>query len=289
MKIIDGKKIAETIKDKLVINVAEKCDVANGERPNLAIILVGERPDSKLYVNLKIEEAKKVGIDTHLYECDNDTKEEKLIELIQFLNSDPQIDAILIQLPLPKHFDTNKIILTLNPNKDADGFHPKNLESFLETKNQSSIPPVYAVVLEILNNIKCDLKNKKICIISNSEIFGKNLATVLKCYEAKVSLANPNNDNLTEKTKKADILISAVGIPGLIKKEHVKKDAILIDIGISKKDSKILGDIDSNSVKNLASYITPVPGGVGPITIAMLFKNTLRLHLKNQKRKNQSP
>lgn len=284
MKLINGKKIAEKIKDDLVYSIAETCDVVNGTRPSLAIILVGERPDSKLYVNLKEEEAKKVGIDTNLYQSDDDIPENKLIEIIEFLNNDPEIDAILIQLPLPKHINTDKIINTINPEKDADGFHKENLNNFLKSKNKETIPPVYAVVIEILNNIKYNLENKQVTIISNSEIFGNNLARVLEYYKASVSVTTASDKKLSNTTKKADVLISAAGIPGLITKEHIKKDAVLIDIGITKKDGKILGDINKESVEEKASHLTPVPGGVGPITIAMLFKNTLRLHLNKLKK-----
>ncbi|MBL7058327.1 bifunctional 5,10-methylenetetrahydrofolate dehydrogenase/5,10-methenyltetrahydrofolate cyclohydrolase [Patescibacteria group bacterium] len=283
MKIIDGNKIAERIKDEITIKITEACGVFSAVRPSLAIILVGEREDSKLYVALKEKEAIRVGIDTHVYRCDEIITEEKLIELVEFLNNDDQVDAILIQLPLPQHLNTNKIIETIKPEKDADGFHPKNLEKFLTTRDIKFMPPLYAVIMEILKDINFDVKEKQICIIANSKTFGDNLAKVLESYKAKVLITSANKENLSEKTSKADVLISAVGRPHFIKKDFIKKDAAIIDIGITKQDKKILGDVDSEDVEDVAGYLTPVPGGVGPITIAMLFKNTLRLYLERKK------
>lgn len=285
MKIIDGKQISEIIKDELAEKISKQCKKNNNNRPNLAIILVGNNEDSKLYVNLKEKEAKKIGIDTHIYKLNKEIKEQELIELIEFLNNDNIINAILIQLPLPAHIDTNKIIKTIKPEKDADGFHPENLANYLDTKNNSLMPPVYAVVAKILEDIKCDLKNKNATIIANSDTFGKNLGNVLKCLGANIIITDLGDDYIYDKTIKADILISAVGKPHFIKEQHIKKDAIIIDIGITKINNKIMGDIDSKSVQNKASHLTPVPGGVGPITIAMLFKNTLRL-FNEQSNKN---
>lgn len=287
MQIIDGKKLAEKIKDKIVKDIIK----LNGgqpdralARPNLAIILIGEREDSKLYVSLKEKEAKKVGIDTHLYKCGENISEAELLEMIKCLNEDPMIDAILIQLPLPAAVDTETIIMAVDPAKDVDGFHPDNLEKLLKSCDfQGLMPPVFAAVLEILKSINCGLKDRPVCIISNSDIFGKSLAHVLKCRGAKAEAVGAGENNLAEKTVKADILITAVGKPKFIKKEMIKDEAVIIDIGITKQGGKVFGDVDIESVKSKAGYLTPVPGGVGPMTIATALRNTLEVYKKRHK------
>lgn len=285
-KIIDGQKLARKIKNKIVKKILEinnnKPDCPN--RPNLAIILVGEREDSKLYVSLKEKEAKIVGIDTHLYKLPANIPEADILETIDCLNNDEMIDAILVQLPLPKEFNTDKIIKAINPKKDVDRFHPDNLAVLMSSCGHNEVmPPVHSTVLEILRSVKCDLKDKKICIIANSEIFGKSLAKVLSCAGAKTSIITANDKNLIEQTKQANILITAVGKPKFIKADMIKQDAIIIDIGITKENKKISGDVDFVDVIAKANFVTPVPGGVGPLTIAMLFKNTLELFKNNHK------
>ncbi len=284
-QIIDGKKLAEKIKDNIVKEILElnnnKPDCPH--RPNLAIILVGDREDSKLYVNLKEKEAEKVGIDIHIYRCPENTPEKKILEIVECLNNDELIDGILVQLPLPTGFDPNKIITTINPAKDVDCFHPENLKITLGSCNHHHIlSPVFSAVLEMLKSINCQLKGKQVCIIANSDIFGKSLAKILACRGAKAETIKASDKNLKEKTVKADILITAVGQPKFIKKSMIKKGAVIIDIGITKKGKKIHGDVDFTQVKDKASYITPVPGGVGPLTIAMLFRNTLELYKKQK-------
>lgn len=279
-KIINGKKIAEKIKDDLVQEIV-KFDPL---RPNLAIILVGDRKDSNLYVSLKEKEAKKVGIDTHVYRCEEDIEEQEILNMIKHLNQDDLIDAILVQLPLPDKFDTNKIINTIDPAKDVDRFHPDNLKVLLETcEHQHVIPPVFEAILEMLEDIDFDIAGKKVCIVANSEIFGKSLVKVLECQQAQVDLVDADDEDLKNKTSQADVLISAVGRPKFINKEMIKDDAVIIDIGISEQGGKVCGDVDFDDVEKKAGFITPVPGGVGPLTIAMLFKNTLALYKKRRK------
>lgn len=274
MKLIDGKKIAKQVTAKAV----KEMESLEGRHPGLAMILIGEREDSKLYVSLKEKEAKKVGIDTHTYKCGSDISEQEVLEMIEHLNGDEEIDAILVQLPLPEKFDADKIIRALDPKKDVDRFHPENLEVLLKTCDHGHvIPPVFGVILEMLEEIDCDLNSKQICVVANSEIFGKSLAKVLECNQAKVELADPSEKKLEEKTKKADVLVTAVGKPGLIGEGMVKKDAVVIDVGITKEGKKVLGDVNFDDVKDEASFITPVPGGVGPVTVAMLLLNTVRL------------
>lgn len=285
-KIIDGKQLAEKIKDEIVAEIVK----LNGgvpvapRRPHLAIILIGEREDSKLYVSLKEKEAKKVGIDTSIYRCPDNIDEREVLDMIAALNQDDLTDAILIQLPLPEGFDTDAIIRAIDPKKDVDGFHPDNLEILFKTCDHDRImSPVYMAVMEMLKSIDFDLAGKQACVISNSEIFGQALARVLECRQAKVAVAHADDADLKTKTSQADLLITAVGKPEFIKQDMIKKGAVVIDIGIAKKDGKVCGDVDFEDVKEQAEYITPVPGGVGPLTIAMAFKNTLELFKRRRK------
>jgi len=278
MKLIDGKKIAERIKDEVVKEIVEF-----GERPNLAIILVGEREDSKIYVSLKELQAKKVGIDTHLYKLDEDIKEEEVLSAIDYLNDDELIDAILIQLPLPAHLDTDKIIARMKPEKDVDGFHPENLKKLMSGCNYEIEPPLITVILEILKDIKEKVEGKQVVALVNSEVFGKPVKHVLECRGAKVEIVHESDKDLFEKTSKADILITAIGKPQFVTSEMIKKDAIIIDIGINKlADGSVCGDVNQEEVEDKVAFLTPVPGGVGPITIAAAFKNTLELYKKSK-------
>lgn len=256
-KKIDGHKIANQVKDQIV----KKIKSLPGLRPNLAIILVGEREDSKLYVRLKEKEGKKVGVDIHTYKLDKDIDEQELLAVIDFLNKDELIDGILVQLPLPKKFNTDKIINKILAEKDVDGFrfnHPDYI-----------ISPVVSSIKACLEEIKFKANNKKACILNNSDIFAYEIKKMLLDYNLKII----NKDNL----KKADLVITALGKPHFLKKDMIKKGATVIDIGISKQETKVLGDADPISLKDHISYLTPVPGGIGPMTIAFLFKNVLEI------------
>lgn len=284
MIIIDGKKIADKIKDEIVgeILLCNNNDICAPHRPMLAIILVGDRPDSKLYVSLKEKEAKKVGVDTTLYKFADTTPQIELEETIKFLNTDKDTDGILLQLPLPENFNTDKVVALMNPAKDVDSFHPENVKRLLAA-DESLLPPVGQVILEILEDIKFDPVGKSACVVVNSEIFGEVLAKILELHGALTKIAAPDDEDLAEQTAKADILITAVGKPDLITEEFVKKGAVIIDIGISKEDNKIRGDVNFESVKDKAGFLTPVPGGVGPITIAAALRNTAEIwKSKNQ-------
>jgi len=290
VKIINGKLLAEKIKDQIVKEIKELNNLPKDKtncpdvRPNLAIILIGEREDSKLYVNLKEKEAKKIGIDTHLYKCQAGTSQQEILDLINYLNKDELIDAILVQLPLPAGLDTDTIVKAISPNKDVDRFHPGNLKTLLSTCNHDHvIPPVFAAVLAVLNSIGFDnITGKQVCVIANSNIFGKSLAHVLKCRGGQTEVVRVDDKNLPQKTKQADILVTAVGQPEFIKADMIKDGVVIVDIGITKQGKLVKGDADQKSVQDKASYITPVPGGIGPLTIAMLFKNTLAI-FKNRR------
>lgn len=263
-KKIDGQKIAEKIKDDLVKQIAS----FSKTRPNLAIILVGDREDSELYVKLKEKEAKKVGIDTHTYKIEKDVDEAELIKAIEFLNQDNLIDGILVQLPLPEKFSTEKIINAIDKRKDVDGFrldHPDYIVS-----------PVMAAIGASLEEIGLDENYKTACVLYNSEIFGKEAKKVLENFKLKV---------LDKKDlKKADVVVTAKGKPKYLKKDMLKKGVVVIDIGITKLEKNVYGDCDFSDLEDHASYITPVPGGIGPMTIAFLFKNVLEIH---RRRNNQ--
>jgi methylenetetrahydrofolate dehydrogenase (NADP+) / methenyltetrahydrofolate cyclohydrolase len=279
MIIINGKALAEKIKDTVTKEIFE----LKGSRPNLAIILIGDREDSVLYVNLKEKEAKKIGIDTHIYRCPADITEREVFDMINFLNNDESIDAILVQLPLPAEFDTDGIILAIRPEKDVDCFHPDNLEKLFDhNEYKKFIPPLIDVILYILEDIKIFVKDKNVCVIANSDIFGRSVARVIDYQDGKSVITNVNDPELKSKTRNADIIITAVGQAHFIKADMIKKDAVIIDIGISKKDGKVTGDVDFEDVKDKVGYITPVPGGVGPMTIAMLFKKTMELYKRKR-------
>jgi len=264
-KLIDGKKIAEQVKTE----IAQAIFKLGGLRPNLAIILVGEREDSSLYVSLKEKQAKSVGIDTHVYKLDKETKEEELLAMINFLNQDELIDGILIQLPLPEQFKADKIIAALSPLKDVDGFHPEHPDYI--------VSPVLAAVQASLDEIDIFNKEKSACLFYNSDVFGKSLTELIIKNGFKI-LSKADS-------QQADLIVSALGEPNKIKKDMVKDGAAIIDIGITKVDNHVYGDADFNDLKDKISYITPVPGGIGPMTIAFLFKNVLAAYLASHKTK----
>ncbi len=276
--------MAEDIKDEIVKEILElNKDNTNclNRRPNLAIILVGNNTDSNLYVDKKVNTAKLVGIDTHVYQCDKDSGQAKLLEMIDFLNNDQEIDAIMVQLPLPKgrDYDTDEIIARVKPEKDVDRFHPVNIKPVKDTCDAGIIlPPVFGVILEMLKSIDCDLEDKIVTIVSKSEIFGGSLAKTLSCRGASALVVKPDAEDLAERTTEADVLIPVIGKPGLITGSMIKEDAIIIDVGITRDMGSIKGDVDTESCQDLAAYISPVPGGVGPMTVAMTLKNTLELY-----------
>ncbi len=255
MQIIDGYKIAKLVKDSLAKKVFQEKEL----RPNLAIILVGDRGDSSLYVKLKEKAAKEVGIDTHLYKLTKETEEKEILSVIDFLNQDEQIDAILLQLPLPKHLNSQKIINQISLEKEVDGLSSKHVVS-----------PVVSAIKACLLDINFP-KNKSACLLYKSEEFGTAIKRMLTNEFAVNILAN-------KKSREADLIISALGKPFSVKADDIKTESVLIDIGISQVEGKVVGDVDFKGVKNKASFITPVPGGIGPMTIAFLLQNVWSLY-----------
>lgn len=279
-KIIDGKKLAEEVKDKVAKEIFEM----KGERPNLAILLAGNRADSELYVKMKESEARKVGIDTHLYRCNAKVAEAELLATIEHLNQDDLIDAILVQLPLPDDINTDKVIAAIEPAKDVDFFHPENLKILQSTCNHKHVmSPVYKAVLKMIESIKYDLKDVSACVLCNSNVFGEGLVKVLDCLGANTIVTHLSELDWQEKLKQADFVVTAIGKAHYLKKEHLKKDSVIIDVGTTKIGKKVLGDVDFDSVYDYVSYISPVPGGVGPMTIAMLFENVLEMYKRRLK------
>jgi len=282
MKILNGKKIAEEIKTLLKQEVKKM-----PSPPGLAAILVGDNEASKTYVNIKEKACKEVGILFYKHIFPANTPAEELIDIIKGLNDDQNTHGILVQLPLPEGFDTDAIVQTINPKKDADGFHQDNFK-LLKADHPRVISPPLAGVLKLLEETKQNLNSKTAVILANSQEFAKPLQVLLANHHIK-SLSLIRTPEFAQVSQKADILITALGQPHAIKAEHIKKDAILIDVGFTKVDeplkadksthgaSKIMGDIDPESVQNKAAFISPVPGGVGPLTVAYLLKNVVKL------------
>ncbi|MBT7623716.1 MAG: bifunctional 5,10-methylenetetrahydrofolate dehydrogenase/5,10-methenyltetrahydrofolate cyclohydrolase [Flavobacteriaceae bacterium] len=284
MRIIDGKKISYQIKEEIkheVENIISK----GGKPPHLAAVLVGEDGASLTYVGSKVRSCKQVGFKSTLVKLPEDILEKDLLLKIDELNNNNEIDGYIVQLPLPKHINEEKILLAVNPNKDVDGFHPTNFGK-MALNMKTFIPATPFGIMELLKRYKIKTSGKNTVVIGRSNIVGRPISILMNSKgnpgDSTVTVVHSRTINLESYTKNADIIISALGIPGFVKKEMVKKGVVIIDVGITRvKDNNspkgyvIRGDVDFDSVKEKASYITPVPGGVGPMTIAMLLKNTL--------------
>ena len=273
--VINCKEIAEEIigqsKDKI-----EKLKKI-GVYPKLAVVMVGNNEASKIYIHNKTEACKKVGIETEEHILDEDISQEKLIQVIENLNSDPLVTGILVQLPLPNHIDETEICKAISPHKDVDVFHPQDFGNFV-LGNKSLIPCTAYGIIKILEYKKISLSGKNCVIIGRSNIVGKPTALLFTNHDATVTLCHSKTKNLEDFCKNADIIVSATGIPKLITRNMVKPGAVIIDVGISRDENgKICGDVNFENVEPLCSYITPVPGGVGPVTVAALISNTAEL------------
>jgi methylenetetrahydrofolate dehydrogenase (NADP+)/methenyltetrahydrofolate cyclohydrolase len=284
MKIIDGKMISNLIKEEIKQEV-EKI-IKKGERPpHLAAILVGNDGASLTYVGSKVRSCKQVGFDSTLVKLPAEISQKDLLNKIHELNNDDKIDGFIVQLPLPNHIDEEKVLMTVNPNKDVDGFHPSNFGK-MALNMESFIPATPYGIIELLKRYEINTSGKNTVVIGRSNIVGRPISILLSRKgnpgDSTVTLVHSRTKNLESFTKNADIIVSALGVPDFLKSEMVKKGVIIIDVGITrvKDDSNskgyvIKGDVDFESVKEKASFMTPVPGGVGPMTIAMLLKNTL--------------
>lgn len=269
--IIDGKKISQDIKDELKDKVAKLKE--SGITKCLAVIQVGDNPASTVYVRNKKKGCEYVGIDSLSYELPNETTQDELIKLIHDLNDNDKVNGILVQLPLPKHIDEDAVIYAIDPKKDVDGFHPQSVGALcIGQKGFVSCTP--AGIIELLKRSNIEISGKECVIIGRSNIVGKPMSLLMLRENATVTIAHSRTKDLKEVCKRADILIVAIGKPEFVTKDFVKEGAVVIDVGINRDENNhLLGDVKYDEVAPLCSYITPVPGGVGPMTIAMLLKN----------------
>ena len=284
MILLDGKKISNDIKNEITEEVKKM--KAKGEKvPHLAAVIVGNDGASLTYVASKVKACERVGFDSTMIRMSNITSEVELLDKIQELNENPDIDGFIIQLPLPKQIDTQKVLLAVNPDKDVDGFHPTNFGK-MALDMTTFIPATPFGILELLDRYGVETQGKHTVVIGRSHIVGRPMSILMgrKGFpgNSTVTLTHSHTKNITQITSQADIIISALGVPNFLKAEMVKDDAVIIDVGItrvvdetSEKGYYITGDVDFENVSKKASYITPVPGGVGQMTIAMLLKNTL--------------
>jgi len=268
-KIIDGKAIAE----KLRANLKKKVSKLK-QKPGLAVVLVGNNPASQIYVNMKEKKCDEVGFYSKKIVLPEKTSETKLLEVVDELNQDSKIHGMLVQLPLPDHIDEQLIIDAIVPHKDADGFNPINMGNML-IGNNMILPATPKGVMKLIESTGVNLEGKHAVVVGRSNIVGKPISILLQQKNCTVTMCHSRTKNLTEETKKADILVAAVGKARMITKDMVKKGAIVIDVGTNKVYDKLVGDVDFDNVKEVAGYITPVPRGVGPMTIACLLENTL--------------
>ena len=275
MQILDGKALSQKITQQIK-EEAQELKERHGIIPGLAVILVGDDPASHTYVKMKENACEKVGFYSIVHKMPASISQEEIEETIRMMNKNPNIDGILVQLPLPKHIDTTRILELIDPAKDVDGFHPYNFGRLMEGLDTFA-PCTPLGVMEMLAAYDIDPKGMDVCVVGASNIVGKPMAALLLNANATVDICHIYTKDLQSHTKKADMVVVGVGKPHLITADMVKEGVVVVDIGINKlPDGKLVGDVDFENVSKKASYITPVPGGVGPMTIAMLLKNTLK-------------
>ena len=291
--IIDGKKIASLIKEEIK-NQVEKIISKGGRAPHLVAVLVGDDGASLTYVSNKVASCKQVGFKSSLITLPYEIEEEKLLSEITRLNEDKEIDGFIVQLPLPKHIDGDKVLLAINPKKDVDGFHPTNFGK-MAVDMETFVPATPYGIIELLERYNIDTNGKHTVVIGRSNIVGRPISILMsrkaKWGNSTVTVVHSRTKNLEFFTKNADIIISALGVPNFLKANMVKGGVVIIDVGITRvkdlnktKGYVLKGDVDFDSVKEKASYITPVPGGVGPMTIISLLQNTLKAYHQSEKR-----
>lgn len=276
MKIINGKEIAKEIKEKVGLNVQREYINKGKEPPCLACIIVEGNPASEVYVASKEKACKECFINSRIIRLPQNVSQSDLIATIKTLNVDHTVSGILLQLPLPKHLDENIAINTITPRKDVDCLTYQNLGALVSAQ-QVIAPCTSTGIIKILQHENIQIAGKKAVVIGRSLLVGKSIANLLEQQNATVTICHSKTQNLAEETKTADILVVAVGKPELIKKEYIKEGAVVIDVGINRTEKGLKGDVDFENVKDHCSYITPVPGGVGPLTVACLMENTLIL------------
>ena len=281
MILIDGKKIAAELREELKQEVAELKTKYN-KVPGLTVILIGDMAPSQIYVRNKEKSANEVGLKSEVIRYPDTVEEKTILEKIEELNNDENISGILVQLPLPKHIDKQKVIETITPSKDVDGFHPMNVGN-LSSGYESSVPCTPLGCYLMIKKIEPNLSGKKAVMIGRSNLNGKPMAQLLLKENCTVTITHSRTKDLKAECLEADIIVAAVGIPELVKADWVKKDAIVIDVGINKTENGLVGDVAFDEVSKVAKALTPVPGGVGPMTIACLLKNTIDCFKRSQK------
>lgn len=275
MNILDGKALSQKIKEEVKLE-AKKLQDEKKITPGLAVILVGNDAASAAYVGMKSKACKEAGIYSIVHEMPDTISQDAILEILSMMNKNPNIDGILVQLPLPKHIDTTAILEAIDPSKDVDGFHAYNVGR-MTSGLDGFIPATPYGVMELLKEYNIDPQGKDVCVVGASNIVGKPMGTLLLNANATVTTCHIHTKDLKSHTLKADIICVGVGVVNLIKEDMVKEDAIIVDIGINRlEDGRLVGDVDYTNVAPKCSYITPVPGGVGPMTIAMLLKNTIK-------------
>ena len=280
MILIDGKKIAAELRKELKEEVSN-LKIKYKKVPGLSVILIGDLAPSQIYVKNKEKSAIEVGLKSNIIKYPDTVKEKVILDKIDELNKDETVSGILVQLPLPKHIDKQKVIEMIDPLKDVDGFHPTNVGN-LSSGYQSMIPCTPLGCYLLIKNIESNLNGKKAVIIGRSNLNGKPMAQLLLKENCTVTITHSKTKDLKAECLAADIVVAAVGIPELVKRDWIKKDAIIIDVGINKTDKGIVGDVAFDEVSKNAKAITPVPGGVGPMTIACLLKNTIDCFKRSQ-------
>lgn len=286
MTLLDGKALSNKVKEEVKVEVSQLVE-QKGIKPGLAVVLVGDDAASATYVNSKHKACETAGIYSEVHTKDSSTTQEELLQLIEKMNNDPKLDGILVQLPLPKHIDTTVVLEAINPLKDVDGFHPYNVGRMVSNLD-AFLPATPFGVIRMFEEYSIELSGKNVVVIGSSDIVGKPMASLLTNAKATVTVCNSKTKDLKAHTSAADIVIIAVGVPHLLKADMLKDDAIVIDVGINRLDTgKLTGDADFEDCKTKCSHITPVPGGVGPMTIAMLLKNTLKAAKLRDKRESK--
>ena len=281
MILIDGKKIAAELREELKQEVSELKTKYN-KVPGLTVILIGDMAPSQIYVRNKEKSANEVGLKSEVIKYPDTVEEKTILDKIEELNNDDSISGILVQLPLPKHIDKQKVIETIAPSKDVDGFHPMNVGN-LSSGYGSSVPCTPLGCYLMIKKIEPNLSGKKAVIVGRSNLNGKPMTQLLLKENCTVTITHSRTKDLKAECLEADIIVAAVGIPELVKGDWVKKDAIVIDVGINKTENGLVGDVAFDEVSKVAKALTPVPGGVGPMTIACLLKNTVECFKRSQK------
>ncbi|MDA8613092.1 bifunctional methylenetetrahydrofolate dehydrogenase/methenyltetrahydrofolate cyclohydrolase FolD [Candidatus Pelagibacter bacterium] len=281
MILIDGKKAAAELREELKQEVAELKTKYN-KVPGLTVILIGDMAPSQIYVRNKEKSANEVGLKSEVIKYPDTVEEKTVLEKIEELNNDESVSGILVQLPLPKHIDKQKVIETITPSKDVDGFHPMNVGN-LSSGYESSVPCTPLGCYLMIKKIEPNLSGKKAVVVGRSNLNGKPMTQLLLKENCTVTITHSRTKDLKAECLKADIIVAAVGIPELVRGDWVKKDAIVIDVGINKTENGLVGDVAFDEVSKVAKALTPVPGGVGPMTIACLLKNTVECFKRSQK------